>query len=941
MAPHPKETSHAPLPLPTSRISRLFRPFLTKLASLDSLFLNSAPTVPPPMATRSTRTYSKNDAAKSGDYSGSAKGLPVFERGKKFKRATPRSMPKELIAIPPPSGNKQRPTEKAISNSRLPQLPSIEMAEVSKRVYAAVQAFNNILDVVYPVGSTSVADQVGVEALGATCARRVGENIEPWIEAQLQEEFGYVPNSEEELSSGVEGRRIELRDDWWEGVPEHWRRFSVPVHAITIAIGLNIPMHGLYEALLDACIARAAVYEVSLLLPHMIHHAYTLPSSSINSPGPSYLPTISRKVPFPSVPLGSRWQSVVNKAVASVLTWLDHVSGEDLNQDSFEDRWLGDAIDGLIRDGESKGAGGARLLLEVVQTVLDHHLRETVSELFVQRLSAWTQYMIFLSNTLRLRDPSSTVVTSIDASLKDLCDLLNDRLSPSDLQPIATAVLALELHSIWTRSLSYPTEDNPPITPPRVLCDSVEFCFLPHILSSHTSVSTVLTLATSLRLLSLPTIESRFLECALEEYDRLSPFSDSTILSPEELQADAVTLEELSDLATDAERRRIAANVGDGGTPGGSAKGMRWEEMVGAWVEATPAGRKTRVVRRPRQQLSPLTDEESSEEEEEEEENDESDDPMDALDDSSGEENEVVLSKEDRGLKRMGRMSLDGPSSIASDEEDEDEEVVVEVGVEETEEEEDEDFEAQEDEQEDLDAPSSPPDELAAPSSSSSPVPPPRPTFKRARNSSPIPSSHVDSLPSKPVFNLNKIPPRDLRLSTLVLSRPPRRMHTSLPDPPRAGPSTPSLSSKAPPPWLFSRFSPAAASPLRRLGTSSLVPASPSPLLPSRLNTSCVPLRKTSLQNPIIVSSSPSKFGSSPAKKKTRRTEEDDDDEGFEQENEEPGPPSSEGDDMNLFDASSPAVKLKPLRIGTRNAGGMRERLGRRRVVFGLTREEV
>lgn len=76
----------------------------------------------------------------------------------------------------------------------------------------------------YPVGSTSVADQVGVEALGATCARRVGENIEPWIEAQLQEEFGYVPNSEEELSSRVEGRRIELRDDWWEGVPEHWRR---------------------------------------------------------------------------------------------------------------------------------------------------------------------------------------------------------------------------------------------------------------------------------------------------------------------------------------------------------------------------------------------------------------------------------------------------------------------------------------------------------------------------------------------------------------------------------------------------------------------------------------------------------------------------------------------------------------------------------------------
>jgi len=443
-------------------------------------------------------------------------------------------------------------------------------------------------------------------------------------------------------------------------------------------------------------------------------------------------------------------------------------------------------------------------------------------------------------------------------------------------------------------------------------------------------------------MLSLPTIESRFLECALEEYDRLSPFSDSTILSPEERQAEAVGLEELSDLASDAERRRLAADVGDGGTPGGSAKGMRWEEMVGAWVEATPAGRPARVIRRPRQQLSPLTDEESSEEEEED--GDESDDPMDALDESSGEEKEVaVRSKEDRGLKRMGRMSLEGPSSMASDEEEEEDEVTeIEVEIEEMEE---EGVDDDEEEQEDFDAPSPRSEDLTAPSSSSSPPPPPRQATKRARNPAPDPPSHTESLSSKPVFNLNKIPPRDLRLTAMGLSCPPRRMHNSLPDPPRAVSSTPSsstmrtsLASKAPPPWLFSRFSPAAASPLRRLGPSSLIPASPSPLLPSRLNSSHVPLRKTSLQNPIIISSSPSKFGSSPAKKKTRRT---DDDEAEGQENEQPGLPSSEGDDMNLFDASSPVVKLKPSRFGARSGGGMRERLGRKRVVFGLTREEV
>ena len=97
-------------------------------------------------------------------------------------------------------------------------------------MYAVVQAFNNILDVVYPVASTSAgaSGPVGIEALGAMCARRVGENVEVWIDAQLQDEFAYDQNSDEEISHHVEGRRIELRDDWWEGVPEHWRRSAEP-----------------------------------------------------------------------------------------------------------------------------------------------------------------------------------------------------------------------------------------------------------------------------------------------------------------------------------------------------------------------------------------------------------------------------------------------------------------------------------------------------------------------------------------------------------------------------------------------------------------------------------------------------------------------------------------------------------------------------------------
>lgn len=36
----------------------------------------------------------------------------------------------------------------------------------------------------------------------------------------------------------------------------------MPVHALEIALAADIPLHGLYEALLECCIERYAVYEV-------------------------------------------------------------------------------------------------------------------------------------------------------------------------------------------------------------------------------------------------------------------------------------------------------------------------------------------------------------------------------------------------------------------------------------------------------------------------------------------------------------------------------------------------------------------------------------------------------------------------------------------------------------------------------------------------------
>jgi hypothetical protein len=128
-------------PLPTSRIHRLFRPFLSKLASVQSLFPNNStssstdpipsngapysPSLPAPtIVSKPRRTYSRLNAnASASSYahgassssltsassradvtSGSATGLPLFELDRKMKRAKPRGIPVELGRIPLPVG---------------------------------------------------------------------------------------------------------------------------------------------------------------------------------------------------------------------------------------------------------------------------------------------------------------------------------------------------------------------------------------------------------------------------------------------------------------------------------------------------------------------------------------------------------------------------------------------------------------------------------------------------------------------------------------------------------------------------------------------------------------------------------------------------------------------------------------------------------------------
>lgn len=72
----------------------------------------------------------------------------------------------------------------------------------------------------------------GPAPLSVSSSRRVGQDIELWIDDQLREEFGLLDEDEDEDDDlpKMQSRRIELRDEWWETIPEHWRRSVVHRH---------------------------------------------------------------------------------------------------------------------------------------------------------------------------------------------------------------------------------------------------------------------------------------------------------------------------------------------------------------------------------------------------------------------------------------------------------------------------------------------------------------------------------------------------------------------------------------------------------------------------------------------------------------------------------------------------------------------------------------
>ncbi|CDZ97351.1 hypothetical protein [Phaffia rhodozyma] len=559
------------LTLPTSKINRLFRPFLSKISHLLALYPTSAPPSPSLRATlgpTSTKTYSRSVKTEPTPsvWTGTATGLPIFQPASPASRA-------------------KGAAKGVVQAAHHPGVPSgVDIDELSKRIHGVVEAFRNILEIAYP----SQDEGTSFEPLGVVCARNVGGNIEGWIKDQLDEELGEEgPGVGDDVDQKREGRSVSLRDEWWESIPEHFRRYAIPVHALSILIYADIPLHSFYELILDACIKQSAVYEISLVLPHLILQAYMLPST-LHPPGPSYLPTLARKVPSVEHPLSDRWPQILSKSVVRLHRWLDEEERAvclPFGSDYREVRWLGAPIDGLIRDGPKKNSSGAAFLVHLLDGFLEEVTLTSppLSDKFAIRLSSWVQYQIWLSKKLSIQEDSASVVKEIDGSLTQLAALMRERLPPSTSKVLSGALLALNLHVLCLDNSTLKNEDR--ISVVSLFEDTIDSDTATFILSSHSTLSTVYTLSSCLRSLSLPNLEFTILRRAMNEYDRLSIFDTKSKLSAGDQTLQTTEWESLRDLTISAQARCAAQATA---TPGNPVNGIRWEELVGDWVEVTP-----------------------------------------------------------------------------------------------------------------------------------------------------------------------------------------------------------------------------------------------------------------------------------------------------------------------------------------------------------------
>ncbi|EKM54089.1 uncharacterized protein PHACADRAFT_196521 [Phanerochaete carnosa HHB-10118-sp] len=228
--------------LTTSRISRLLRPLRVRCQKLASYS--------PEAASQRSRGSVVVTYGSSSRHSGADAG----ER---------RNEP-PLAVIPPP--------EKLSVLSKLDR-SSREKLELSRRIYDVRDAFRNILQATLTSGTGSrrstpqPSGEKHARSLAAMCASIVGSNLEDQIRMSAEEREGEEANDEEDQ---------DILDSLYDAVYPQYRKHTVISHALSFILTLCSSYHTLLAILLELTISYNLTPESRMILHHLLARSLQL-----------------------------------------------------------------------------------------------------------------------------------------------------------------------------------------------------------------------------------------------------------------------------------------------------------------------------------------------------------------------------------------------------------------------------------------------------------------------------------------------------------------------------------------------------------------------------------------------------------------------------------------------------------------------------------------
>ncbi|KAH9945696.1 hypothetical protein B0H21DRAFT_791568 [Amylocystis lapponica] len=597
--------------LTTSRINRLFRPLRAKCTNLAAFSAQSSH----PKHTVSV-TYSNNP------------------RNNSRKTLVDNDTPPLAILQPPESLGSRIHLDKA----------SLENLQLSKKIYEVRDAFRNVVQVA--LGSPHAGQSSGaprIMSLAAMCAVVVGENIQNEVLA-----FQHREDSDGDMD---DHEAAEFLEELYEGVPTHYRSYTVISHALSFVLE-TCPHHStLLAALLDVCFFHSLVPETHILLRAMFCTAL-LPTVS-SAPCPLTHPAHSNYLTAlratcctrPSSNRGAAYSRLTDTTFTGIFVEVltESASGRT-------DAWTSKAVARLARELRALDFGVFVLLCSgIAQSISDterslarkrgkkieedryeHRLRS--------RLSRWAKSMLDRLHPHELEEDSDAdleiqipisndefqsivdfllYATSLNLhiaagpstptgfSLADVLICLATSCLASPLRPTVSPADCAALHDML-RTTQPTTETynllvahifTPPPVCPLFNAAGPDYTPTPPPSGQNNGGMPLLrALAAPLRAQNLYRLEASLCASALRHIEGLCSASrpaslldrPAAIADSDAIRAELVARVELAE-ARCFGAQAVANNNNNGvGGPSAAREEWEWEEMVGAWVHKTP-----------------------------------------------------------------------------------------------------------------------------------------------------------------------------------------------------------------------------------------------------------------------------------------------------------------------------------------------------------------